>query len=43
MMIVMIQLPYLRLLKKLKLAENLSLFQRDVSILTNKLISKLII
>ena len=43
MMIVTTQLPYLRLWKKLKPAENLSIFQKDVSILINKLISKLII
>ena len=36
MMIVMTQLPYLGLLRKLKLAENLSIFQRDVSISTKQ-------
>ena len=43
MMIVTTQLPYLRLWKKLKPLENLSIFQKDVSILTSKLISKRII
>ena len=43
MMIVTTRLPYLRLLMKPRPVENLSIFQRDVSILTSKLILKLII